>query len=253
MTALILDVPREVFERFARLDASGSGLGLDRRDVRLQNLEIVQLSEHVLRPLNRAHVRRRLPETAVGGQLEAVPEFLRGDAHGMQSLGRVHVAGLVHRGREPAGSGHQPCGQRLPPRFGRRLGEGRADRRQPAIQLFHVDVLETLEHQLAAALPLLHHADADVFYRGSGHLRRARQLVEQLDRHIQFADRAERAGQPPDLPAGFARLAAFEASRQHRHGLSKPSRCHAGLMDPVIVACHRLREMTLQGPGEALK
>ena len=45
--------------RLARVGASGSRLGLDRRDVCLQNLQIVQLAEHVLRALDRTHVRRR--------------------------------------------------------------------------------------------------------------------------------------------------------------------------------------------------
>ena len=55
------------------------------------------------------------------------------------------------------------------------------------------------------------------------------------------------------LRCGFPRLAAFQPRREHRHGFAQPARRHAGLVDAVIVARHRGRQMTLQRPRQALK
>ena len=66
--------------------------------------------------------------------------------------------------------------------------------------------------------------------------------------------RAERAGQPPDLPLRLAGLAALQAGGQHRHRLAQPPRRHPGL---VHAACRRPRSRAgrwrFEGPREPLK
>ena len=89
-------------------------------DVRLQHLQIVQPAERVLRALDGANRRRCRLHAGVECQLHRVAKLLGRDAHLVQLLGRVHVAGRGHRGGERLGPLEQPRAERVAPRLGSR-------------------------------------------------------------------------------------------------------------------------------------
>ncbi len=93
-------------------------LRLERGDVRLQHLQVVQPAERVLRALHGADRRRRGLDAGVKRQLHRVAKLLGGDAHLVQLLRRIHVSGRRHRGGERLGPLEQPRAERVAPRLG---------------------------------------------------------------------------------------------------------------------------------------
>ena len=250
VAALPLDVSSQILERLAR--APCARLGLHGGHVCLQHLQIVQFSEHVLRALDRADVRGRLLQTAVGRELQPVTQLLGRDPDRVKPLGRVHVTRVSHRIEQPPRSGQQARGQRLAPRFRDRLVQRPSDRGKPSIQLVCIDALEPLDHQLAARIALLHHARSNVLDCIARDVGRPRQLIQKLNRDIQLADGAQSAGHTSDLLTSLARLASGEASGQNRNRLAQAPGRHPGLVDAGIVAADRRGDVPVEGTGQPL-
>ena len=82
---------------------------------------------------------------------------------------------------------------------------------------------------------------------------RTRQLIEKLNRNVQFTDGPEGTRDPPNLPASLSSLASDKTCRKDRNGFAQPPRRHAGLMDTAIIAGDGGRNMPLKGAGQALK
>ena len=88
---------------------------------------------------------------------------------------------------------------------------------------------------------------------GRGTSGAVRQLIDEMERDVQFADSAERLRQPADLPLGLAGLGVPKPFRQHRERLAQPPRGHARLVDAAVLARDRSRELALERPGAAVE
>jgi hypothetical protein len=220
--------------------------GLDLSDVMLQHLEIVKTPQGVLRPLQGAHVRTGGSGSAIGGEFERVPKFLRGDPDAMQAIRRIHVTRFLHGRTEPARSLQQPCSERLTPGFGIAGRQRRADRAKSPAQLFGIHLIEPVQHQCAAAIPLEHHVCANIFEGVARDSRSSRQLIHNVKRNIKLPDRAKRPRQTPNLSPGFSGLRSLDARREDGDGLAQSSGGHASLVHASIVPPDGCGQKSLQ-------
>ncbi len=226
---------------------------LHRGDMDLQHLEIVQPAQRVLRLLDRAQRSGRGLAARLERQLHRVAKLLRGNPDLVELLGRIHVSRLSDGGAKKLRPLHQPRTERVAPLLRVGLGQFLGHRRQPAIELGQVDVLDPLEHFRPAFVALEHDVRADLLERGTRQRIARRQLVEDLQRHVELAHGAERFRQPPNLALRLLRLRALHARGQHGQGFAQPPRRDAGLMDAARLAADGLRYVTFQDKGPPRK
>ncbi len=224
-----MQVPALVFERASddRRGPRGAGSGLagaacTAATCVLQDLQIVQPSERVLRALDGPQRRRRRLHAGVGRQLQRVAQLLRGNA-------APGAASRAHRCWPASSIAARSAFGRFSSRGAERARATSSDWlcasasptvRQPPVQLLDVDPLEPLEHHG----PRRSSRSATTWARTSSSASRGQrfgggELVDELQRHVQLADGAERPASAADFAARLARLAALEPDGQHRHAL----------------------------------
>jgi len=156
----------------------------------------------------------------------------------MQRLRRIDLArgldGLV----QAAGAADDAKRERRTPVMAwRRMLEGIADRIQTTGKLIRVDATEAREHDLPSFFTRFHHVGANLGERRRRHAGAVRQVVDEVQRHVELAHGAERLRDTPEFPLRFLALGVLKPFRDDRHGLTQPSRRHARLMDACVLSC----------------
>ena len=130
----------------------------------------------------------------------------------------------------------QPPGQPLPPGFVAGHGASGGERLEGAIEVAPRTGPERLAesaHRRAASV-------LEVFSPGLGQTLGirplGRQLVDHPERDVEFADRAEGAGEIPQVAAQRLETDVIEATSEHGHHLAQASRGHSRLVHRIDLA-----------------
>jgi exopolyphosphatase/guanosine-5'-triphosphate,3'-diphosphate pyrophosphatase len=238
MAALVFDQAGQHRERGIERIAPRVRTRAGRSDVMLQHLQIVQPPKGVLHALERPRCFGARRRSAFVGDLERVPELLRGDPHAMQRFGRVYLPRILDRLVQPARAPDDAQGEDRTPVVTRgRMLERFANALEPTRELVRVDAIQTGEHHLAPPFPLFHDLGADLCERRAGDGRPFSQLIGQVQRHIELANGAQRLGQTPQLALRFLPLRVMQALRDDRQRLAEAPRRHPRPMDTNVFSC----------------
>ena len=85
------------------------------------------------------------------------------------------------------------------------------------------------------------------------HARLLRQVVNQVQRHVQLAHRAERAGEPTNLVPGLRGFGPVQAVGQNRDRFAEPPGRHPRVVDANAVSLDGGSEVTFERPRAALQ
>ena len=251
VTALLLERPLERLEAAIRRTAPDRRRRLHLGHVMLEDLEIVEAAERILHALERAHERRRLRRAAIGGEFEGVTKLLRGNADAMQTLRGVNMTSVFHGGLKSPPALDQAGSERLAPRFGIAIGKRDADGLQPPTEFRRVHGIQSLEHQRAPTIALENHVRSNIFERVARDARPPHQLIHDMERHVEFAHRAEGPRQPTDLVSRLPGLGSLDPCGQDRDGLPEPSGSHPSLVHTPVIPPDGRGQIPLQCPGSA--
>ena len=150
------------------------------------------------------------------------------------------------------GAVDEPRAQRVAPGLGARRRQDGIDGCEPPVELLDVDVLEPLEHDGAALVPVRSRHGHERFERRARQLlggRPARRAAGAL-RPAHGPSRAPVSG-AGSCSAPCATCVPLTSGDQDRHRLPQPPGGHPGLMDAVIVTGNRLRNVAFEGRGTA--
>lgn len=244
----------------AFLDVTGNGReafmrrGLPRRvcldggDVRLKHLQVVEVSEDLLRPFEMADERRCRRNAAVGREFESVTELLGRDAHPVQLLGGIQLSGAFDGRGKRLGALDESRAERVAPCVRSFRGSGgRAE--QPPIELREIYRGKPRQHVLPAVVTCGSNVQANVLQSWSGQVWGFGKVVDQSQRDIELAHRAERPRHLTNFPGGFLLFCALTASSQHRDRLAKATRRHPCAMHARVVPVDSGRQRPAEGPG----
>ena len=219
----------------------------DLGDVMLHHLQIVQAAERLLDFSERAYDGGRRGRAALIGKLHRIPQLLGGDAYAVQRFGSVDLTRLLDCGSKTPCSLRDARGQRgSPVVIGRRATERVTHRREPVGELVDVDVPEALVHDGATLFPGFDDVRANIGERGTRDARLVRQLVDQVQRDVEFPHRTQGARETPHLPSRLAGLAAVQPIREDRQRFAQTPRRHTRLVHAGAVPFDGRRQMALE-------
>ena len=213
--ALLLDPARDGGERFVWRRRGRCGAACTAATCVCRICRSCSRPRIVLRSASRVRTcAAAARDPAVGRELEPVAKLLGGNPHLVKVLGHVELAGRLDRRRRGAAIGSSggtqaPCARR------RSVSAASAvdDTERAGGPALHVSTaassLSIVSRRLSRSPTTCSRTSCErAASRDPSDLR---QLVDQVERDVQFPDRAERLGQTADLPARFLRLSSLRA------------------------------------------
>lgn len=217
-----------------------------------EKVTILKRPQRHLRAPNRDGVLRRVGDPEFSGNLQRISKLLRRETNFMEALGHVNRSSLGQSLAEGGRSTRQPGGQRAPPdtvgsaaRNGHRLLDQLP--KLPSEPL-RVEFRDAPQHLVAPGLPCPLQVVTGVDQSRFNGLRRELIRVEQIQRHVHFANAAEPARQPANPPLGL-----LPGRRGKRHRLTQPSGRDARAMQRPGVPRKRGRKVRFERPYPAFQ
>jgi hypothetical protein len=137
--------------------------------------------------------------------------------------------------------------QRAPPLAKSCPGNGHRHLFEASAQLGSFYAAKPFEHRRPASITLRDHVATNVLERITGDPGPPCELIQNLDGHVHFADRAEGLGDAPDLPLGLS--PDLGVGREDRNRFPEPPGRDPGLVHPRVVAGNGGGQVTLQVAG----
>jgi hypothetical protein len=142
----------------------------------------------------------------------------------MQGLRRVDLTrgldGLVQAPGTPDDAKRE---RGTPVMSGRWMLERVADRIQATRELVGIHATEARQHDLPSFFPRFHHVRANLGESCRRHAGTVCQVVDEVQRHVELADGAERLRHTTELLLRFLAFGVLKPFRDDRHGLTQSS------------------------------
>jgi hypothetical protein len=208
-------------------------------EVTQEDMPILQIAEAHLRSSDHRGMLRGVRDTEFGSNLEGVSQFLGCDSHGVEPLGHVDRACLLHCAAKRVGAACQARRQRASPAVDvlPRLGSHQLAER--ASQLFAIKLVDPSQQFLTPALPCDLELLTGFAQRGPGNTVRA--SLKESQRHVHFPDASEPGRQPADPPSDLPARAWHEGEY-----FPDSSRGHARAVQGAWISVQRSGKVRFQ-------